>query len=48
VPRDLIEAIRRLIRHGHDRCPECRRPLPSPADLDRWRRLGHELHRRSA
>lgn len=49
VPRDLIEANRRLIRRGHDRCPECRRPLPSVADLDRWRQLGHQTHhRRSA
>jgi hypothetical protein len=45
VPRDVIEANRRLIRRGHDRCPECRRPLPSTADLDRWRELGHDLRR---
>jgi hypothetical protein len=42
VPHDVIDANRRLIRAGHDRCPECRRPLPSTADLDRWRELGHE------
>jgi hypothetical protein len=49
VPRDVIEANRRLIRRGHDRCPQCRRPLPSPVDLDRWRELGHGTHhRRSA
>jgi hypothetical protein len=47
VPRDVIEANRRLIRAGHDRCPDCRRPLPSTADLDRWRELGHD-YRRSA
>jgi hypothetical protein len=45
VPRDLIEANRRLIRQGHWACPECRRPLPSVADLDRWRALGHDLRR---
>lgn len=45
VPRDVIEANRRLIRHGHDRCPQCRRPLPSTADLDRWRELGHDYRR---
>jgi hypothetical protein len=45
VPRDVIEANRRLVRRGHDRCPECRRPLPSVADLDRWRQLGHDLRR---
>jgi hypothetical protein len=45
VPCDVIEANRRLIRRGHDRCPECRRPLPSTADLDRWRELGHDLRR---
>jgi hypothetical protein len=45
VPRDVIEANRRLIRRGHARCPECRRPLPSTADLDRWRELGHDLSR---
>jgi hypothetical protein len=45
VPRDVIEANRRLIRRGHDRCPECRRPLSSTADLDRWRELGHDLRR---
>jgi hypothetical protein len=45
VPRDVIEANRRLIRRGLDRCPECRRPLPSTADLDRWRELGHDLRR---
>jgi hypothetical protein len=47
VPRDVIEANRRLIRRGHSTCPECRRPLPSTADLDRWRELGHD-YRRSA
>lgn len=46
VPRDVIAANHRLIRRGHDRCPECRRPLPSVADLDRWRELGHETHHR--
>jgi hypothetical protein len=45
VPRDVIEANRLLIRHGHDTCPECRRPLPSVADLDRWREFGHDLRR---
>jgi hypothetical protein len=45
VPTDLIEACRRLIRQGHWACPECRRPLPSTADLDRWRELGHDLRR---
>jgi hypothetical protein len=45
VPRDVIEANRRLIRRGHSACPECRRPLPSTADLDRWRELGHDLRR---
>jgi hypothetical protein len=45
VPRDVIEANRRLIRRGLDHCPECRRPLPSSADLDRWRELGHDLRR---
>ena len=45
VPRDVIEANRRLIRRGHSICPECRRPLPSTADLDRWRELGHDLRR---
>ena len=50
VPKTIIEANRRLIRQGHDRCPECLRPLPSLDDLHRWRRLGHEMHttRRSA
>jgi hypothetical protein len=45
VPRDVIEANRRLIRRGLNACPECRRPLPSTADLDRWRELGHDLRR---
>lgn len=45
VPRDVIEANRRLIRRGYDHCPECMRPLPSPGDLDRWRELGHDLRR---
>lgn len=45
VPRDVIEANHRLIRRGHDRCPECRRPLPSTADLNRWRELGHDVRR---
>jgi len=45
VPTDVIEANRRLLRRGHDRCPECRRPLPTTADLDRWRELGHDLRR---
>jgi hypothetical protein len=45
VPRDTIEANRRLIRRGLDCCPECRRPLPSTAELDRWRELGHDLRR---
>ena len=44
VPRDIIEANRRLLRAGHSDCPSCRRPLPSPDDLDRWRRIGHEMH----
>ena len=50
VPKTIIEANHRLIRQGHDRCPECLRPLPSIDDLHRWRRLGHEMHttRRSA
>jgi hypothetical protein len=41
VPHDLIEANHRLIRRGHDRCPECLRSLPSHDDLRRWRKLGH-------
>jgi hypothetical protein len=41
VGHNVIEANRRLIRRGHSTCPECRRPLPSTADLDRWRELGH-------
>jgi hypothetical protein len=45
VPRDIIEANHRLIRRGHDRCPECRRPLPSVADLRRWRELRHDYRR---
>jgi hypothetical protein len=45
VPRDAISANHRLIRAGHQRCPECRRPLPSRADLDRWRELGHDYSR---
>jgi hypothetical protein len=45
VPRDVIEANRRLLRRGHVDCPTCRRPLPSSADLDRWRALGHDLGR---
>jgi hypothetical protein len=45
VPTDVIQANRRLIRRGLNRCPECRRPLPSTADLDRWRELGHDLRR---
>jgi hypothetical protein len=42
VPRDVIDANRRLIRQGHDRCPECRRPLPDHSTLDFWRQLGHD------
>jgi len=45
VPRDVISANHRLIRAGHDRCPECRRPLPSRADLERWQALGHDYRR---
>lgn len=45
VPKDLIEANRRLLRRGFTDCPTCRRPLPSSAELDRWRRLGHDLRR---
>lgn len=45
VPRDIIEANRRLLRRGHSSCPECKRPLPSPDDLDRWRRIGHDTRR---
>jgi hypothetical protein len=26
-------------------CPTCRRPLPSSADLNRWREFGHDLAR---
>jgi hypothetical protein len=37
VPRDVIDANHRLIRQGHDRCPECRRPLPDLSTLDYWR-----------
>ena len=48
VPRDLIEANRRLLRQGHTACPECRRPLPSTADLTHWRELGHQTIRRPA
>jgi hypothetical protein len=45
VPRDVIEANRRLIRQGKNNCPTCRRPLPTTADLDHWRELGHDLGR---
>jgi hypothetical protein len=38
VPKTIIEANHHLIRQGHDRCPECLRPLPSIDDLHRWRR----------
>jgi hypothetical protein len=48
VPREIIEANHRLLRRGHTACPECRRELPSRADLERWRELGHEMYRRSA
>jgi hypothetical protein len=42
VPSDAIGAIRRLLRQGHDHCPECRRPLPDHDQLDHWRRLTHD------
>jgi len=42
VPPTIIEAIRRLRRRGHDRCPSCRRDLPTHAELDRWQALGRE------
>ena len=45
VPTDLIEANRRLRRHGHVACPECRRPLPDHDELDRWRELTHSYWR---
>lgn len=45
IPRDLINAIRRLRHQGHERCPECRRDLPSHKELDRWRELSHDYRR---
>jgi hypothetical protein len=45
APTNVIEANRRLLRRGFVDCPSCRRPLPSSADLDRWRELGHDLRR---
>jgi hypothetical protein len=45
VPHDVIAANYRLIRRGLRACPECRRPLPTPDDLRRWRELGHDLRR---
>jgi hypothetical protein len=45
IPRDVTEACRRLLRQGRTDCPTCRRPLPSAADLDRWRELSHHFRR---
>jgi hypothetical protein len=45
VPRDVIEANRRLLHRGLDRCPSCRRPLPDHDELDRWRALRHDYRR---
>jgi hypothetical protein len=42
VPKDIIQANRRLLRRGLSSCPTCRRPLPDAHELDRWRRLGHD------
>jgi hypothetical protein len=48
VPRDIIAALRRLRHRGLDRCPECRRDLPSHDELDRWVQLRHTGCRRTA
>lgn len=45
--RNVIDAIRRLLRAGKDRCPTCLRPLPDHDELDWWRELSHD-HRRPA
>jgi hypothetical protein len=45
APRDAAAAGYRLLRQGHDRCPECRRPLPSRTELDHWRELAHDYRR---
>lgn len=45
LPTDTVDAIRRLLRRGHDTCPACRRPLPDHDELDYWRRFGHDLRR---
>lgn len=42
VPSAVIQANRWLRRRGHDRCPTCRRDLPTHAELDRWQALGRE------
>jgi hypothetical protein len=35
---DPVElACRVLVREGRPSCPQCRRPLPNEAELDRWR-----------
>ncbi len=39
VPRDEIAALRRLLRKGLNRCPECRRRLPDHEELDSWELL---------
>lgn len=41
-------AIRRLLAQGQVACGECRRPLPSLAVLDKWRRLGEDAALRAA
>jgi hypothetical protein len=45
VPRDTINALRRLRHRGLSSCPTCRRDVPDHDELDRWVALRHDYRR---
>jgi hypothetical protein len=45
VPRNMINALRRLRHRGLSSCPTCRRDVPDHDELDRWVALRHDYRR---
>jgi hypothetical protein len=45
-PPPYVFPLRRLSAEGHETCPTCRRPIPTPKDFRRWDRLEREAAKR--